>query len=46
MKLRLQNFLLPLRRRCSRISAMQSIVLTFLVIILVGSLLLSLPAKA
>lgn len=46
MTLRLQNFLLRLRRRCSRISAMQSIVLTFLVIILVGSLLLSLPISA
>lgn len=46
MRLRFGNFLLRLRRRCGRISPMQIIVLAFLLIILAGSLLLTLPAAA
>lgn len=43
MRLRLQKFLLHLRRRFGNRSAMQIIVLAFLLIILAGSLLLTLP---
>lgn len=46
MRLQLRNTLLRLRRRFGRVSAMQIIVLTFLLIILAGSLLLALPAAA
>ena len=46
MKLRLRTFLLRLHRRFRRFTAMQIIVLVFLLIILAGSLLLMLPVSA
>ncbi len=46
MRLRLQKFLLRLRRWCGNRSATQIIVLAFLLIILAGSLLLTLPVAS
>ncbi len=46
MRLRIQNYFLRFRRRCSHISTMQVIALSFLLLILAGSILLTLPAAA
>ena len=46
MLLKLRKYLQQMRRSAGRLTAMQIIVVVFLAIVLVGSLLLSLPAAS